>query len=120
MGRGFVDAGIARGELGAAEDISASHDDGNLHAVFGGLESLLGDVQNGVHGNAAFARMRESFTGNFQHDATVFGPACRHIVAHLSYSLGNSQCTKRMIFMPASWASWPTVFLPYFISLAIC
>ena len=37
VGGGLLDAGVAGGELGAAEDVAAADDDGDLHAVHGRL-----------------------------------------------------------------------------------
>ena len=68
MGRGLVDAGIAGGELGPAEDIAAADDQRQLDAVLGRLAGLPGDVDHGVHGDASFAGMREALAGNLQHD----------------------------------------------------
>ena len=45
VGRGFLDAGVAGGELGPAEDVAAADDDGDLHAALRRLADLLGDVR---------------------------------------------------------------------------
>ncbi len=55
-----------------AEDVSAADDDGDLHAVLGGLKRLPGDVDDGVHGDAALAGMNEPLAGNLQHHAPAF------------------------------------------------
>ena len=134
MGRGLVDARVAGGELRPAEDVAAADDDGDLHPVLGGVVRLPGDVQHGVHGDAALARMHESLAGNLQHHAPLGSrrlrllghrqPRSRGVArprqsAHPTlrracYSLGNSQRTNRTSFMPASFATWPTVFLSSF------
>ena len=57
MGRGLLNGRIAGGELGAAEDVAAADDDGELHAVLGRLMRLLGDVRDRVHADAALARL---------------------------------------------------------------
>ena len=49
VGGGLLDAGVAGGELGAAEDVAAADDDGDLHAVLGGPVGLPGDVDDFVH-----------------------------------------------------------------------
>ena len=69
MGRRLVDAGIAGGELGPAEDVPAADHHRQLDAVLGGLGDLPGDVDHGVHGDAAFAGMGEALAGNLEHDA---------------------------------------------------
>ena len=116
MGRGLVDARVAGGELGPAEDVAAADDDGDLHAVLGGVVGLPGDVQHGVHGDAALAGMHETLAGNLQHHAAVLGRRDRLVLClgHRRHSLGNSQRTKRTSFMPASFATCPTVFLSSF------
>ncbi len=87
MGGGLVDAGIAGGELGPAKDVAAADDDGDLHAVLGGVVGLPGDVQHGVHGDAALAGMDETLAGDFQHHAAVLGHRGRlhRFISHDAY-----------------------------------
>ena len=134
MGRGLVNAGVAGGELGPAEDIAAADDQCQLDAVLGRLAGLPGDVDHGVHGDAPLAGMREALAGDLQHNPAET-PAARtpagRITAgrnlagrttarlrHGDYSLGSSQSTKPLIFMPAALANSAIVLPSYLAWLA--
>ena len=121
VGRGLVDAGIAGGELRAAEDVAAADDDGDLHPVLGGVVAFAGRCaarrpwRCPARPDARNPRRKSSAPRG----DTWERPPVAHLLGHRRpYSLGNSQWTKRTSFMPASLATWPTVFLSYFISLA--
>ena len=89
MGRGLVDARVAGGELGPAEDVAAADDDGDLRPVLGGAVGLPGDVQHGVHGDAALAGMQkpspEIFNTTPAGTAETVGRRLRS--GHAAYSL---------------------------------
>ena len=82
------------GELRPAEDVAAADDDGDLHAMLGGGVGLPGDVQHGVHGDAALAGLNEAFAGNLQHHAAILRAGHRLIGRHPRHSFGNSQRMK--------------------------
>ena len=77
VGRGFLDAGVAGRELGAAQNVAAADDDGDLHAQSRRALRLRGDIDNFLHADAALARRGKAFAGEFQDDALV-GTGRRH------------------------------------------
>ena len=69
VGGGFVDARVAGGELGPAQDIAAADDDGDLHALLLGPVGLRGNVHDLLHADAPLAGGGEALARKLQNDA---------------------------------------------------
>src|SRR2546425_11189619 len=65
VSRGFLNAGVARDELGAAEDVAAADDDGDFNTELRGPLCLRGDIDDLLHANAALARRGKTFAREF-------------------------------------------------------
>ena len=70
VGSRLVDVRVPGGELCAPEYIAAAHDDGNLRSGFGGTAGLFRQVNDGVHGDAAFTGLAETFSRDLEDDAS--------------------------------------------------
>lgn len=77
VGGGAVDEAVA-GELGSADDVAASDDDGHLCAGAVCLDDLTGDEAEfvGIDSEAAFAG--EGLAGEFEEDSGEFFALCGH------------------------------------------
>ena len=73
VGGGFLDDFAAGRELGAAEDIAAADDDGQLHAALPDALDLPSDAERLLDRDAAFARRAEALAGEFEDDTAIFG-----------------------------------------------
>src|SRR5207237_1819049 len=60
VGGGLLDDVAAGAELGAAQDVAAADDDGELHALGRDLGELAGDVERLVEADAAAAGLAEA------------------------------------------------------------
>ena len=60
-------------ELGAAQDVAAADDDGQLHAAPDDALGLAGDVERLVDADAALAGVAEALAAELEDDALVFG-----------------------------------------------
>jgi len=71
VGGGFLDAGIAGGELGPAENVAAADDDRDLYALLLRAVGLFGDVDDLLHADPAFAGWSKAFAGELEDDSPV-------------------------------------------------
>ena len=92
VGGRFLDAGVAGGELGAAEDIAAADHDGDLDAELGRSLDLRGDIDDFLHADAALAGRGKAFAGEFQEDAIVRAGAGHENLAVYGLRIGVGGC----------------------------
>ena len=84
VGGRLLDDVAAGGELGAAEDVAAADDDGELHALCGDALQLAGDVERLVDADAALAAGAERLAAELEQHAAVLrrggrsGPGRKH------------------------------------------
>src|SRR5262249_16687601 len=70
---GLLDDADAGAELGAAEDIAAADDDGELHAALHDALGLPRHVHGLVDTDAALAAFAKPLAAQLEHDAAVLG-----------------------------------------------